>query len=131
MSQLRNTFFFMNGDLDNSIAIDVTHDGDHYISHDRDMPDSYSCGMFFVEFFEDKEMKVPVTPRAGKIIPTASLLGDQWFRPNNGDFIDATLVGHGEADYTPLYFNGPFTTAKVAVEGIQGANYMRAYVWRS
>lgn len=131
MSDLRNTFFVTNGDLDGSVAIDVTHDGDHYVDKSRNMSDAYTYGLFFVEFFEDKELKVPVTPTAGKVYVEVSLLGDQWFKPNNGDFIDATKAVHGTAMYTPLAFNGPFTVAKVAAQGITGANYMRAYVWRS
>lgn len=57
---------------------------------------------------------------------------ETYLEPSNGNgIINAADVAHGYGTYTPPMFTGMLEHVKVVTEGIAGANYMQACVWRA
>lgn len=115
-----------------SIDIPVT-DG----VYETDLIDErFRNGVFVIIFF-DIDGNI-VTPDGGSIEPRMATFinkdtGEgQWLTSSSGDkVVIATDVKAGDADYTLPVFQGPTIKGKMELTGITGADYCRAFFWRT
>lgn len=83
----------------------------------------------YFEFFQDEECLIPVTPTSGSIKSSASPMGNVFISSSSLIPIDASSVSIPNGSYTPPIIDGLIEMARVQVEGIQGANYMKAVLY--
>jgi len=97
--------------------------------NDRDL--RFSNGTLIIVFY-GADGETVVTPLTGTIEVTASPIEGQWLNPSCGDsLIDATTVSAGLATYSVPVFPGPIIKGRIDLQNITGADFFKAYFWRS
>ena len=111
--------------FEDSINIPIT-DGEYFTD---DLSAVHSTGVFIVAFYDvNNEI---ITPSAGTVDHAMSPVQGQWQESSSSpDPIDATTCGPDATYEVPTYL-GPAIKGRIELAGIAGAEYCRAYFWRS
>lgn len=100
-------------------------DGDYYtpnFDQGGNMCDVY------IEFYAANKTTL-VTPSAGTIAVAGRPLGSNWLAAMNSP-INATGVSVGTSTYTPASIDGLCRQARITLNGVTGANFMRAVAYQ-
>ncbi len=84
----------------------------------------------YFEFFSDAAGTTPVTPTAGTITVSGSPLGNNYLAASSNNVIQATQVEAGDSSYTPPVLDGLTVRARIVLDGITGATYMKAVLFK-
>lgn len=87
---------------------------------------SYGFSSVYFEFYQDAACTIPVTPTAGTITTSATPTGTVYLTAAANAVTQAATVSVPNGTYTPPVFDGLVKRVKIRLDGITGANYMRA-----
>lgn len=108
-------------------AVCPTTDGE-YITIDMNQGNHREAELSQIRFFSDVECQNQVTPTAGTIQVVGSPDGFVWFTIDNGEF--AASAVYDSARVRP-YAQGDMLKAKLIMNGVTGAAYFKASMWRA
>ena len=115
---------FVDGNGDSIIPV---ADGDFFIN---EMDGAEETGHFYIEFFDDAQATIPVTPTGGTITPRGAPMGNLFLLSSAESVLNASEINAGNSVYTPPVFNGRMVRAKLTLSGVGSANFFRAIMWR-
>ena len=113
--------------IDGEVSLPVSSDSEFFT--DSKIYKYGNLNEIYFEFFQDEECLIPVTPTSGIIKSSASPMGDIYLDASSGSSINASDVSYPNGSYTSPIMDGLIEISRVQVEGIQGANYMKAVLY--
>lgn len=84
---------------------------------------------FYFEFFSDEELTVPATPTGGTITVSGSPMGNIFLEASSVPLVNATEVSYPDGAYTNPVIEGVLENARITLNGITGAAYLKAIVY--
>lgn len=108
-------------------AVCQVADGE-YITIDMNQGNHREAEFSQIRFFSDVECQNQVTPTAGTIQVVGSPDSFVWFTIDNGEFAAADVY---EPTRTRPYAQGDMLKAKLILNGVTGAAYFKASMWRA
>lgn len=99
-----------------------------YLTIDMNQGNHREAELSQIRFFSDAECQNQVTPTSGTVQVVGSPDGFVWFTIENGEF--AASAAYDSARVRP-YAQGDMLKAKLILNGVTGAAYFKASMWRA